>query len=264
VWIRDRTAAARIARRVEALLGPPADPPERVARLESPGRRAGVGAWVRLRIDPGRQAAAAVGAAAIVAVLVAGTWVLINRPHAVALSTPTSAVSSRSSATADPTASAAESPIATASASKSASVVVVDVVGKVANPGVYRLPGGSRVADAVQAAGGALPGIDLSTLNLAALVSDGQQVAVGVPGAPAVVADGAGAGAASGPSGGPVNLNTATSAQLDALPGVGPVLAQHILDWRTQHGRFTSVDQLREVSGIGDAKFADLKTLVTI
>jgi competence protein ComEA len=139
---------------------------------------------------------------------------------------------------------------------------VVDVVGKVANPGVYRLPGGSRVADAVQAAGGALPGVDLSTLNLAALVSDGQQVAVGVPGAPVVAADGAGAG--SGASSGPVNLNTATEAQLDTLPGVGPVLAQHILDWRNAHGQFASVDQLREVSGIGEAKFADLKSLVTV
>ena len=140
------------------------------------------------------------------------------------------------------------------------SVVVVDVVGKVSNPGVYRLPSGSRVADAVQAAGGVLPGVDLSALNLAAPLSDGEQVAVGVPGAPAVAAAGTGSGAGAGP----VNLNTASAAQLDALPGVGPVLAQHILDWRTAHGQFTSVDQLREVSGIGEAKFADLKPLVTV
>jgi competence protein ComEA len=204
-----------------------------------------------------------VGAAAIVAVLAAGSWVLVNRPHAVALSPSTSVSSSASSPPADPSAaSAAGSPTASASASKPASALVVDVVGKVANPGVYRLPGGSRVADAVQAAGGALPGVDLSTVNLAALVSDGQQVAVGVPGAPVVAADGAGAG--SGASSGPVNLNTATEAQLDTLPGVGPVLAQHILDWRNAHGQFTSVDQLREVSGIGEAKFADLKSLVKV
>jgi competence protein ComEA len=262
-WIRDRTAAARIARRVEALVGTPAEPADRVARLESPRRLAGVGARVGarfgLRLDPGRRAAAAVGGAAIVAVLIAGSWVLLNRPHAVALSAPTAASSSHSAgASADP-ASAAGSP--TVSSSKSASVLVVDVVGKVTTPGVYRLPSGSRVADAVQAAGGALPGTDLSTLNLAALVSDGQQIAVGVPGAPVVVADGGGSGASSS---GPVNLNTATAAQLDALPGVGPVLAQHILDWRSAHGSFTSVDQLREVSGIGEAKFADLKPLVTV
>jgi competence protein ComEA len=221
------------------------------------GVGARVGSRFGLRLDPGRRAAAAVGGAAIVAVLIAGSWVLLNRPHAVALGSPTSA-SSSASAPADPSASTLSSP--TTSGSKPASVVVIDVVGKVTNPGVYRLPLGSRVADAVQAAGGALPGVDLSTLNLAALVSDGQQVAVGVPGAPVVAADGTGAGATSGP----VNLNTATAAQLDALPGVGPVLAQHILDWRSAHGQFTSVDQLREVSGIGEAKYADLKALVTV
>ena len=104
-------------------------------------------------------------------------------------------------------------------------------------------------------------GVDLSTVNLAAPITDGEQIAVAVPGAPAV-ADGSGTGAAA--AGAPVNLNTATAAQFDALPGVGPVLAQHIVDWRTQHGRFTSVDQLREVSGIGEAKYADLKPFVTV
>jgi competence protein ComEA len=135
-------------------------------------------------------------------------------------------------------------------------------VGKVHHPGVYDLPAGSRVEDAVRAAGGALPGVDLSTLNLAAPVSDGQQIAVGVPGA--VSAGGGPAGTAAGAAGAKVNLNTANAGQLDALPGVGPVLAQHIVDWRSQHGSFTSIDQLREVSGIGEAKYADLKALVTV
>ncbi len=121
--------------------------------------------------------------------------------------------------------------------------------------------------DAVRAAGGALAGVDLSTLNLAQLLADGEQIAVSVVGAPggvAGVAGGAAAGSGSAVVTGPVNLNSATGAQLDALPGVGPVLAQHILDWRTAHGQFTSIDQLREVSGIGEAKYADLKSLVTV
>ncbi len=147
-------------------------------------------------------------------------------------------------------------------------MLVIDVVGRVANPGVYRLPSGSRVDDAVRAAGGALPGVDLSSLNLAQVLADGEQIAVSVTGAPGGVAGVAGgataAGADSAAVTGPVNLNSATAAQLDALPGVGPVLAQHILDWRTAHGQFTSIDQLREVSGIGEAKYADLKSLVTV
>ncbi|MDT4996141.1 MAG: competence protein ComEA, partial [Pseudonocardiales bacterium] len=147
--------------------------------------------------------------------------------------------------------------------------VVVDVSGKVHRPGVYTLPAGARVVDAVTAAGGALPGISLTGLNLAARVNDGQQVAVGVP--PAVAAGPAVPGAPSagmtgsaGPGGGTVNLNAAGLDELQTLPGIGPVTAQHILDWRVQHGQFTSVDQLREVSGIGDVKFAELKPLVSV
>lgn len=128
--------------------------------------------------------------------------------------------------------------------------VVVDVTGKVRRPGVRRLPTGSRVADAVKAAGGALPGADTGALNLARLVADGEQVAVGVP----VPAPGA--------TGALVSLSAATPEQLETLPGVGPVLARHIVDYRTQHGGFTSVDQLDEVTGIGDRRLADLKPLV--
>ena len=143
----------------------------------------------------------------------------------------------------------------------------MDVAGKVRHPGVYRLPAGSRVDDAVRRAGGALRGTDLTSLNLAAKLSDGQQVVVGAPAgaaAPGAAGMSSGGGSAGGGSGGLVSLNSATLDQLESLPGVGPVLAQHILDWRTAHGRFTSADQLNDVSGIGDVKYAALRPLVTV
>ncbi|TQE27802.1 ComEA family DNA-binding protein [Streptomyces ipomoeae] len=153
--------------------------------------------------------------------------------------------------------------------------IVVDVSGKVRSPGIQRLPAGSRVADALRAAGGVRPGANTDGLNRARLLVDGEQVLVGVPpGAGAVPGTGpggGGAGVAGAGAGGavagaapptPVSLNTATADQLDTLPGVGPVLAQHIIDYRTQHGGFRSVDELREVNGIGDRRFADLRNLV--
>ena len=145
------------------------------------------------------------------------------------------------------------------SATPSSRDLVVDVAGKVRNPGVYRLPAGSRVVDAVRAAGGALPGVSTVELNLAAPLQDGQQVVVGVPAVPAL-----GTAGASGSAAGLVNLNTAGIDRLESLPGVGPVLAQNILDWRNQHGRFTSVSQLNEVTGIGAVKFATLRSHVTV
>jgi competence protein ComEA len=153
--------------------------------------------------------------------------------------------------------------------------VVVHVVGQVARPGVVTLPAGSRVRDAVAAAGGASRGADLAALNLARPLVDGEQVHVPRPGeAPAAVggpggsaAGGAGGAASAGPGAagtGPVNLNTATTAVLEELPGVGPVLAQRIVDWRTAHGRFTSVGELAEVSGIGEKMFTQLQDKVTV
>ncbi|MFF4268766.1 helix-hairpin-helix domain-containing protein [Streptomyces sp. NPDC001536] len=143
--------------------------------------------------------------------------------------------------------------------------IVVDVSGKVREPGVHRLPAGSRVADALRAAGGVRPGTDTEGLNRARFLVDGEQVVVGVPAVPGVGSGGAVGSAGSVPGAGPVapvSLNTATVDQLDTLPGVGPVLAQHIVDYRTQHGGFRSVDELREVNGIGERRFADLRNLV--
>ncbi|MBL3666932.1 ComEA family DNA-binding protein [Streptomyces sp. M2CJ-2] len=143
--------------------------------------------------------------------------------------------------------------------------IVVDVGGKVRDPGVHRLPAGSRVADALRAAGGVRPGTRTDGLNRARFLVDGEQVIVGGP-APAAgpepVAGGpAGPAAGAGPTA-PVSLNTATSDQLETLPGVGPVLARHIIEYRTRNGGFRSVDELREVNGIGDRRFADLRNLV--
>ncbi|WP_079035338.1 ComEA family DNA-binding protein [Streptomyces hirsutus] len=145
--------------------------------------------------------------------------------------------------------------------------IVVDVGGKVRDPGVHRLPAGSRVADALRAAGGVRPGTSTDGLNRARFLVDGEQLIVGGPapapgGGPAPAAGGpAGTAPGAGPAT-PVSLNTATLDQLDGLPGVGPVLAQHILDYRTRNGGFRSVDELREVNGIGDRRFADLRNLV--
>ena len=138
------------------------------------------------------------------------------------------------------------------------------VTGAVRHPGVYRLPGWARLDLALRRAGGATRGADLQAVNLAAKVSDGQQVivprrAAGVAGE----AGGAAAGdAAAGAGTGPVSLNTATLEQLDTLDGIGPTTAQKILDWRKQHGGFGSVDDLKQISGIGPKRFDALKEKV--
>lgn len=135
--------------------------------------------------------------------------------------------------------------------------VVVDVVGAVRRPGLYRLRQGDRVADAVARAGGTTPKADLELINLAAPVADGEQVAVPRRGAAPT-----GAAGATGAPAGPVHLSTATAEQLDALPGIGPVTAQKIVDYRTQHGAFHSVDELDAIPGIGPARIEQLRGLV--
>ena len=140
--------------------------------------------------------------------------------------------------------------------------VVVSVVGQVVRPGLVTLPSGARVADAIAAAGGLLPAADPASVNLAAVVADGDQLAVGVPAAAAP--GGAPAGSAAGSAGGLVDLNTAGVADLDALPGIGPVLAQRIVDHRSEQGPFRSVEELDDVPGIGPAIAAELAELVTV
>jgi competence protein ComEA len=171
-----------------------------------------------------------------------------------------------------PTASSApvapEAPSPSAAGPGADDSIVVDVVGKVRRPGIAVLPAGARVVDAVEAAGGVRRGVDPATVNMARLLSDGEQVVVGGP--PSGTGTGAAAGgtaagaAPPGPAGGLVNLNTADQATLETLPGVGPVTAAAILEWRAQHGAFTSVDELLEVSGIGDATLAEIAPHVTL
>jgi competence protein ComEA len=141
--------------------------------------------------------------------------------------------------------------------------VVVQVAGAVRRPGVYRLHGGARANDAVRRAGGALRSADLTGVNLAAKLEDGRQVIVPSRAPAAAPADQGAGSAATAPAGGPLNLNTATAEQLDALDGVGPATAAKILAYRQQHGGFRSVDELGQVPGIGDKKLAALRPLVS-
>ena len=139
---------------------------------------------------------------------------------------------------------------------------MVQVIGQVRRPGLVRLPPGSRVADALRLAGGLVRGGSSGGLNLARPVVDGEQIVVG-PDVPVASAPGPGGSAGSGADL-VVDLNTATAEDLDSLPGVGPVTAAKILDWRTAHGRFATVDQLREVAGIGAKTFERLKPHVRV
>ncbi|MEZ0072205.1 helix-hairpin-helix domain-containing protein [Planotetraspora sp. GP83] len=145
-----------------------------------------------------------------------------------------------------------------ASSPSPASSVTVYVTGKVRRPGVLALRTGSRVVDAIEAAGGVRKGATPGAVNLARRLVDGEQIVVGAP-----ATSTPGGGQVAGPvEGGVLNLNTATAEQLNGLPGVGDVLAQRIVEFREAHGGFRSVDQLREVSGIGQRKFAELKDRV--
>ena len=202
----------------------------------------------RLALSRQATVALAVLAAAAVALAASFLW----RSHAVPAPLAASSVAPMR------TSSAASSLLG---ASPSPSVVVVDVAGKVRHPGVVRLPSGSRVLDALTAAGGVPHGVDLTGLNLARTLQDGEQVVVGVA-TPALPTTGP--GGATSASSGPIDLNSATLEQLETLPGIGPSLGQRIIDWRTAHGRFTSVAELREVSGIGDARYSDLAPRVRV
>jgi competence protein ComEA len=187
----------------------------------------------------------------------AGLWYTRSLPKPVAVqATPAPVVASP----------AAPALGAGASASSSPTTVIVDVAGWVRKPGVYEFTEGDRVIDAIDAAGGPRPGADLASLNLAAPLADGTQILVPKEGEAPVGADGtplpSGDGATG--SGSLINVNTASATDLEELPGVGEVIGAAIVDYRSQNGPFTSVDQLEDVSGIGPATLENIRDLVTV
>ncbi|MEE4544345.1 ComEA family DNA-binding protein [Streptomyces sp. V4-01] len=252
-------------RRAEAIFGvpafaPPGDPapdgePAPQPRLADPlpglpvfgdGPVGRLRAWLFVRCGLEFKTVVALAVVLVTAGGLAFQHYWAGRPHAVRVLPPVAAAPLRLPPAVRPSAAAR---------------VTVDIAGKVARPGLRRLPQGSRVADALSAAGGPLRGTDTTALNLARVLVDGEQILVGVHPAPALAPGPADPSGASPPAG-PVSLSSATLAQLDALPGVGPVLAQHILDFRTRHGAFTSLTQLRQIPGIGPRKYATLQPLV--
>lgn len=220
---------------------------------------------LRARCGMERRSVAALVVVVVVAVVWAAQHFWTGRPEPVRVP---EAVAQGASAAPESPGAVGGAPVAGlssagASPAPSAGPLVVDVSGKVARPGVHRLPAGSRVEDALDAAGGVRPGTDTSGLNRARLLTDGEQVAVGVEPAPGPgPVAGAGPGAGGAAAAGPISLGTATAGQLETLPGVGPVLAAAIIAYRTENGGFQSVDQLRDVRGIGDRRFEDLRELV--
>jgi competence protein ComEA len=161
----------------------------------------------------------------------------------------------------EPVATAAGAATVGAGDAGTPATVTVDVAGKVRRPGIAVLDAGARVVDALEAAGGARAGVDVSGLNLARVLVDGEQILVGVPTPPGVATTTV---PAPGPPPVLVNLNTADGVQLESLPEVGPVTAASILDWRDTHGGFTTVDELLEVDGIGEATLAKIAPHVTV
>lgn len=238
---------------------PSSSPPAWVARL----------AVVRATVTPIRVVLALVGLAAAVAF---GVVFLRTPSHPPELVLPKAGDAPPAGAAGStPGAAAVSGPGTTATGGPG--VVTIHAAGQVAAPGVYSVPAGSRVADLVTAAGGLTPEADVDRLNLAAKVVDGTRVYIPRKGEPPPTETPAGdAGQATGNAGGeagagpnaPVDLNTATAAQLDTLPGVGPATANAILTYRTRNGRFKSVTELLEVPGIGPAKLEALRPLVVV
>lgn len=204
--------------------------------------------WLRSRVDPGRAGLLGLVLMGLVAAGIVAITVWAERP------------------TAEPATQPAQRPpvLMTPAPSAEPSALVVSVVGRVVRPGLVEVRAGARVADALAAAGGPLPDTDITALNLARKVVDGEQLVVGVP-----VAQGADAALGSGQAAvaggdGKLDLNAADLEQLDQLPGVGRVTAERIVRWRTEHGRFASVDQLRNVPGIGQTRLTRLRDLVRV
>jgi competence protein ComEA len=251
---------------------PEATAPGRHAR-RSVGPGALVAGWVHDRLPPTLQGRVQLGsshltlvALTVAAALAVTAWVVVRADGSQTTVPMARVAAAAGSGTPSALVSLPSAGAGSASATPSTgSTIVIDVTGKVRHPGIATLPLGSRVVDAVEAAGGARRGVSLRTLNLARVLVDGEQIVVGIPG-PAGVAASAASAPGAGPSGSVplVNLNTADQTALESLPGVGPVTAQAILKWRSENGSFTAVDELLEVSGIGDATLAEIAPFVTL
>lgn len=249
----------------------------RSASAPMPAALRGAVARQLLMVGPGQLAVIAL--ALVVALALLCVWLIRREPAEVVapVSSPISLTTAADPGGGAPAQAVAGPGTATSSGHSAAgqgaaaeAELVVHVAGKVRKPGIAVLPTGSRVADALEAAGGARSGVDLSQLNLARPLVDGEQILVGERPPQGVVGQalathGSSAGADGAPAAGAlVNLNTAGQAELEALPEVGPVTAQSILGWREEHGGFSSVDELLEVDGIGEATLAQLAPLVTL
>jgi len=277
--MRTELPAERVHRRLGARLSPdaqsddsddadnPDNDPNSLLPRWVPDGSAHDGWLAKIRADPGRAGAVALAAVAAIAVLVTIFTLMREQPAPVA---------SAKLPPVDMAASASRNP---SPSPRPNQPVVVSVVGLVHTPGLVTLAPGARIADALKAAGGTTDGADTIGLNMARQVDDGEQIVVGIApikGQPAVLGSSVSPGStapgptssASRPAKGapaqPINLNTATVQQLDTLPGVGPVMAAAIAAWRDAHGKFTSVDQLGEVDGIGPGRLEKLRPLVRV
>ncbi len=248
---------------------PDADPNSLLPRwLPDGSTHDGAGWLAKVRADPGRAGAIALAAIAAIAVLVT-IFTLMRDAPAPVVSAKLPPVEQASSGHRGPSPSTSTGP---------SQPVVVSVVGLVHTPGLVTLAPGARIADALKAAGGTMDGADTIGLNMARQVDDGEQIVVGIApakGQPSVLGSSVSSGSPAptpGKTPGParpgraevINLNTATEQQLDTLPGVGPVTAAAIVAWRQANGKFTSVDQLAEVDGIGPARLEKLRPLVRV
>lgn len=230
--------------------------------------RGGAGSGTPLRWEPARPGAVALCMIAVVAALLVSAITWWSRPQptdideagAGAALRPSAVEAVGSAEPGEPTGTVVPSDQGAAGHSGAAGhELVISVIGQVRLPGLVWVRDGARVADAIAAAGGCLPEADLTTVNLARLVIDGEQIAVGIPGISAQ-----GAGTATPASGDLIDLNTASLAELEQLPGIGPVLGQRLVDFRVDNAGFDGVEQLREVSGIGPRVYEDIVDLVTV
>lgn len=251
-------AGDTLRRRVDELLGPAAAGTQAAPAASTGGEETGPRGAAAERGRRWASRAAAFGRehlAVVIIIAIAGClWAGVSMTQARSVPVPVSS------------AGLSPGPAPAAPTSSPPPPVVVHVLGAVASPGVVRLSPGSRVADAIAAAGGLLHEARPGELNLAALLADGSQLVIGTPDQPGGSVRGTGgtAGPAGEAASGVVDLNTATVEQLDTLPGVGPVTAQAIVSWREKHGRFSRIEELQEVDGVGPKTFAQLAPKVTV